>query len=141
MKMSASKGEKHNIDIFSDPERIRKQVRSAVTDTGEAPGAAGGNLSLSPGVENLFTLLKASRATDAYDYLLDAHNSGNLKYVELKDAVADALITMSDPFRAKRLEIIADKRAFKDQVKASSEGIRAKAKHTLKEVKEMIGLL
>jgi tryptophanyl-tRNA synthetase len=48
---------------------------------------------------------------------------------------------MTDPFRAKRLEIIADKREFKNRLKASSESIRVKAKETLKEVKEMIGLL
>jgi len=141
MKMSASKGEKHNIDIFSDPERIRKQIRSAVTDTGEAPGAAGGDTSLSPGVNNLFTLLKASRAHDAYDQLMSAQASGNLKYVELKDAVADAIITLTDPFRARRAEIVADKRAFKDRVKASSHVIREQAQRTLKEVKELIGLL
>ncbi len=34
-KMSASLGEKHNIDLFATPERIQKQIRSAVTDTGD----------------------------------------------------------------------------------------------------------
>lgn len=55
-KMSASLGEKHNIDVFADPERIRKQVRSAVTDTGDTPAGT-----MSPGVENLFTLLNACK--------------------------------------------------------------------------------
>src|SRR5687767_1601558 len=52
-KMSASLGPKHHINVFSDPDVIRKQIRSAVTDSGEAPVAG----QLSAGVENLFSLL------------------------------------------------------------------------------------
>ena len=37
-KMSASLGEKHNINVFADEARIRKQIKSAVTDTGGNAG-------------------------------------------------------------------------------------------------------
>lgn len=136
IKMSASKGEKHNIDIFSDPDKIRKQIRSAVTDTGEPD-----TFKMSPGVLNLFTILKATGRIDEHDRLHVLYTSGMLKYSELKDTVADAVVSMTDPFRAKRLEILADKRAFKDRIKASSEVIRKKAQQTMKEVKEMVGLM
>ena len=52
-KMSKSAGEKHYISIFSDENRIRKQIKSAVTDTGDTPEGQ-----MSDGVANLFELLK-----------------------------------------------------------------------------------
>jgi tryptophanyl-tRNA synthetase len=136
IKMSASKGEKHNIDIFSDPEKIKKQFRSAVTDTGEADPE-----NMSPGVANLFLILKATRDMTAYDKLKNAYEARELKYVDLKDAVADAIVWMTNPFREKLSEIHADKRAFKDRIRASSEVIQSKARTTLREVKDLIGLM
>jgi len=136
IKMSASKGEKHNIDVFADPDKIRKQIRSAVTDTGESDPKQ-----MSAGVQNLFLILKASGAADAHATLTADYASGKLKYVDLKEAVAEAVVALTDPFRAKRAEIQSDKKAFKSRVKASSEVIRKKAQQTIKEVKELMGLL
>jgi len=135
-KMSASLGEKHNIDLFAEEAKIRKQIRSAVTDTGETPEGQ-----MSPGVENLFSLLKACQQIEAYDSLMDDHAQGQLKYVDLKQAVADALVGVSAPIRAKKQELLGDKKAVKNQVKASSAEIRKKAQQTVKEVKELTGLL
>ncbi|PHN08246.1 tryptophan--tRNA ligase [Flavilitoribacter nigricans] len=135
-KMSASLGEKHNIDVFADEKRIRKQVRSAVTDTGETPEGE-----MSPGVENLFSLLRAAEKQDVHDSLMGDYNSGNLRYVDLKDAVGDALVELSTGFRERKAELNADKKAVKNLVKASSAEIRKRAQQTVKEVKELIGLL
>lgn len=134
-KMSASLGEKHNIDVFAEPARIRKQIRSAVTDTGDTPSGE-----MSPGVENLFSLLKASNALEAHDSLLADHQAGTLRYVDLKDAVADSLIQVSTPIRERKAELMADKKAVKNQIKASAGEIRKKAQQTVKEVKELVGL-
>lgn len=135
-KMSASLGEKHNIDVFADEKRIRKQIRSAVTDTGEPTEGE-----MSPGVENLFGLLSAAGNGTAHDELMDQYKAGNLRYVDLKDAVADALIDLSRPFRERKAELNADKKAVKNQVKASSAEIRKRAQQTVREVKELTGLL
>ncbi|MDV7397832.1 tryptophan--tRNA ligase, partial [Arthrospira platensis SPKY1] len=53
-KMSKSAGDKHYINVFAEPQVIRKQIKSAVTDTGDTPTGE-----MSPGVQNLFELLKA----------------------------------------------------------------------------------
>ena len=136
-KMSASMGEKHNIDVFGEENRIRKQIRSAVTDTGEAEGEG----KMSPGVENLFSLLKASGKQEAYQSLMQDYESANLKYVDLKQAVADGLVEISTAFREKKAELKANKKEVKNQIKASSAEIRKRAQETIKEVKEMTGLL
>jgi tryptophanyl-tRNA synthetase len=135
MKMSASKGDKHNIDLFADPARIRKQIRSAVTDTGDTPEGT-----MSAGVENLFSLLKAADGLEAYDSLQADYDNGALKYVDLKEAVGEALVAISTPIRERKAELQADKKAVKNQIKASSEAIRKRAQETVKEVKDLVGL-
>ncbi len=134
-KMSASLGEKHNINLFAEPDRIRKQIRSAVTDTGDTPAGK-----MSAGVENLFSLLNAANQTEAYQSLMDDYNAQALKYVDLKNAVAEGLVAISEPIRERKAEIKADKKAVKNQVKASSHAIRQRAQQTVKEVKELVGL-
>jgi tryptophanyl-tRNA synthetase len=136
IKMSASKGEKHSIDVFADPARIRKQIRSAVTDAGETKEGE-----MSAGVANLFSLLKAAGDIEGYNSLQQDYKQGALKYVDLKDAVANVLIDVTEPFREKKAEVLADKKNYKQRIKQSSAAIRTRAKETLNEVKELVGLL
>lgn len=135
-KMSKSAGEKHYINLFADENRIRKQIRSAVTDTGETPEGE-----MSPGVENLFSLLRASGKQASHDQLMKDYEAGNLKYVELKDATADALVEISNGFKTKKAELVADRKMVKNQIKASSAEIRKQAQKTIREVKDLTGLL
>jgi tryptophanyl-tRNA synthetase len=135
-KMSKSAGEKHYINVFAEEARIRKQVRSAVTDAGDTPEGE-----MSPGVENLFSLLKACGHQEAHDSLMQDYNAGSLKYVELKDAVGDALVELSSRFRERKAEVKANKKEIKNQIKASSAAIRARAQQTVKEVKDLVGLM
>lgn len=135
-KMSKSAGEKHHINVFADEARIRKQIRSAVTDTGDTPKGE-----MSAGVTNLFTLLRASNNMEAHDSLMTDYQNGGLKYVDLKQAVADSLVTMSNGFKERKAELNTDKKAVKNKIKAASHQIRLRAQETIKEVKDLTGLL
>lgn len=135
-KMSKSLGEKHVINLFGDPERIRKQVRSAVTDTGDTPAGE-----MSPGVENLFTLLKACGSGESHRSLLEEFNKGSLRYSELKDAVSDALVDLTGTFKERLDALMEDKREVKRSIKESSAKIRERAQQTLSEVRELTGLM
>jgi tryptophanyl-tRNA synthetase len=135
-KMSKSAGEKHYINVFADEATLRRQIKSAVTDTGTPePGV------MSDGVQNLFELIKASGNQADYDRLLSAYNHGNLKYVDLKEVTADSLWNMISPFRDKKMALEADKKTIKDQIKESSSSIRKIAQETMREVKELAGLM
>ena len=134
-KMSKSSGDKHHITVFADEARIRKQIKSAVTDTGEVSKGK-----MSAGVENLFSLLDASGKKDAYDSLLESYNNNSLKYSELKEEVANGLVELSTTFKARKAEIESNKKEFKARVKASSELIRKRAQQTIREVKDLTGL-
>jgi len=135
-KMSKSAGEKHWISCFADEARLRKQIRSAVTDAGDTPEGE-----MSPGVANLFLMMKAAGAVDMHDQIMSTYNDGNLKYSELKDATAEALVSLTSQFIERKAELSQNKRALKDQIKASAIEIRKVAQETLREVKDLVGLV
>jgi tryptophanyl-tRNA synthetase len=136
IKMSKSAGEKHYISVFADENGIRKQIRSAVTDTGEVTEGK-----MSAGVENLFEILKACEKTEDYNNLMDDYNTGNLKYVALKDSVANALVELSNQFKINKQELLLNKKEVKSNIRQSSADIRKIAQQTLKDAKELTGLL
>ena len=136
-KMSKSLGEKHYINVFADEARIRKQIRSAVTDAGEATEGDG----MSAGVGNLFELLKAAGGAEAYSVLMADYEAGTLRYADLKEQVAESLVVLSSVFRDRKAELEADKKAVKELIRGSSAGIREYARQTVREVKELAGLL
>lgn len=134
-KMSKSLGQKHYISVFASSDMISKQIKSAVTDTGDTPKGA-----MSPGVENLFEILKAAEAYDFYNSLLEDYRGGSLKYVDLKNAVSEVLIGISSRMIENKKELIEKKREVKEQIKDSASAIRKVARETVNEVKELTGL-
>ncbi|MBK9735287.1 MAG: tryptophan--tRNA ligase [Saprospiraceae bacterium] len=135
-KMSKSAGEKHYINVFADEATIRRQIKSAVTDSGNTNEG-----SMAEGVQNLFELIKAAKWLTEHDQLMDHYQAGTLKYMDLKQVTADALVQLTGVFVERRKEINADKKRLKDLVKQSSADIRKRAQQTLTEVKELVGLL
>lgn len=134
-KMSKSLGEKHYINLFGEEDRIRKQIKSAVTDTGDTPAGE-----ISAGVKNLFELLRACEHMDAYHSLMADHQAGALRYSDLKEAVANAVVSVVNPFRERLAELQADKKTVKSQIQDASAEARKRAQQTLREVRELTGL-
>jgi tryptophanyl-tRNA synthetase len=137
-KMSKSLGEKHYISVFEEEKSLRKKVGSAVTDAGDEQTMG----IMSPGVENLFVMLKACDREDQHSEMLAMYKDPNqkLSYKDLKEAVADALFTKTQEFIQKRNDLLQHKKDIKNQIKYSSSEIRKIAQETLKEVKELCGL-
>lgn len=135
-KMSASLGPKHHINVFSDPDVIRKQIKTAVTDAGDTPTGQ-----LSPGVENLLLLLKAAGNASLAAEMTEQAKTASLQYGKLKEAVADAVIALITPFREKRDEIERNKKVYQDQIIEASAQIRKRAQQTVAEVKDLVGLM
>jgi tryptophanyl-tRNA synthetase len=135
-KMSKSAGEKHYIPVFSTPEKIKKQIRSAVTDTGDTPSGE-----MSQGLINLFELLKAANKMDQHHSLMSDYQSGVLKYVHLKDTVAEALTEISVAMVDRRQQLDENKEEVKEMIINSSADIRKVAQKTMNEVKSLAGLM
>ena len=137
-KMSKSLGEKHFISIFEEEKSLRKKVGSAVTDAGDEQERG----IMSPGVENLVIMLKASGKEELHRHMMETYKdpAAKLSYKDLKEAVSDSLVAMTSAFTEKRKELIINKKEIKNQIKEAAANIRKIAQETLREVKELAGL-
>ncbi|MBI2567134.1 MAG: tryptophan--tRNA ligase [Candidatus Schekmanbacteria bacterium] len=138
-KMSKSLGERHVIGVFEDEKSIRMKIRSAVTDIGldEVKGSA----QKSPGVQNLFVILKMVGAHEAVTQFEAAYAAGKLMYKDLKAEVADRLMTFLRPYRERREELAAVPGRVEAILAAGNARARQIATETLREVRDRIGLL
>lgn len=130
-KMSKSLGEKHCISLSDSPEVIKKKIRSSVTDTSLK--------SESPGVKNLFAILEAIDENLAEGFQKE-RKSGTLKYSDLKQVVANALISHLSPIQEKRKELEGQKVKIAQIIIDSSHKARKIAKETMSQVREAMGL-
>jgi tryptophanyl-tRNA synthetase len=135
-KMSKSAGERHYIGLFEDEQSIRSKIKSAVTDSGDLPPGA----EMSPGVVNLFEILKACGKTEEATALLKDYHAGKRQYRELKEVVANALVELTSGLRARREEILKDAASVNVRVRAMTDKARGIAGATLREVRGIIGL-
>ncbi|MEA2207006.1 MAG: tryptophanyl-tRNA synthetase [Blastocatellia bacterium] len=135
-KMSKSGGDRHYIGLFEDEPGIRAKIKSAVTDSGQLASSA----DMSPGVANLLEILKACGNLEDAAALQKDYDLGKRQYSELKEATANALVTLTSRLRSRREEIAADAEGVKTRVKDMSEKARLIARETLKEVRRLTGL-
>ena len=135
-KMSKSAGDRHYVGLFEDEKSVRAKIKSAVTDSGDLPADS----EMSPGVVNLFEILRACGKTAEAEALLKEYNAGKRQYRELKEVVADALVELTGNLRARRAEILGDVAGVNRQVREMSQKARGIAKETLKEVRAIMGL-
>jgi tryptophanyl-tRNA synthetase len=134
-KMSKSLGEKHYIGLFEEEERTRKKIRSAVTDTGETQDGK-----MSPGIENLFTLLNACNKTNLVSSFTNDFHSGTLRYKDLKDATTEAVLELTIPFKQKKTELLKDKSYLEKIITEHADKARSIADNTLEHVKKLVGI-
>jgi tryptophanyl-tRNA synthetase len=133
-KMSKSLGGNGTIWVLDDPKTLTKKVKSAVTDAGREVRAAEDK----PGITNLLTIL--SVATGKAVGELEAAYDGK-GYGDFKADVAEAVVEMFAPIRARYDELVADP-AYLDTVLADgAAAARDVAVRTMAAVRERIGLL
>lgn len=134
-KMSKSLGPRHYIGLFEEAESVRGKIRSAVTDSGDvAPGE------VSPGIENLLTILAACGQADDARQMREDYFAGTLRYVDLKGRAADALVALTGEMRESRAEILSREADLDGRIMAMGERARAMAGETLALAREKTGL-
>jgi len=123
------------IGLTDDPATIRQQIMRAVTDVGPQPEGQ-----MSPGVSNLFQLLKGFSSPETVRHFEEAYAAGTLRYSDLKTALADDVIRALDPIRAKYEELKANPRRVHEILQKGAAHARSIAKETMHEVKSKMGL-
>lgn len=133
-KMSKSAGPKHYIAINDSPETITNKLKSAVTGTGKEK-------TLPPGGQNLITLLAEFGTPQEIKYFNDQVKKQDIKYGELKDALAKAISQYFEPYRKKRQELLKNTKKVEDILDQGAQTAQKIAQKTIKEVKHKIGVL
>jgi len=120
------------INLTDSPDEIKKKIRSIPSAT-----VAGGEMS--EGLQALFTFARLflPEAVKQYE---DQFQSGTLKFVEIKDAISEAISNDLKPLQEKRKELEAKPDYVDMVIKEGAEKARLIAKKTVEEVKSKMGL-
>jgi tryptophanyl-tRNA synthetase len=133
-KMSKSvAGSGHAISMLDPPEKIRKKILRATTDSQPAVDFA----QLGAGVRNLLSIHQAFTGLD--DAAMKAHFEG-LRYGDLKKQVAEAVIAALDPIQRRYRDIAADPALVANVLAEGAARVTPLARETVEKVKRHMGL-
>lgn len=133
-KMSKSLGPKHYIGLFEEEESVRQKIRSAVTDSGDTPEGE-----VSPGIDNLLTLLVACGRDGVAEQMRADYLDGSLRYVDLKNESADALVELTGGMRERRAAVLHQETDLDDRIFDMAAKARSMAAETMALVREKVG--
>lgn len=156
-KMSKSLGPANYIALADEPDTIRKKIAKAVTDTGPgakgtiataAPGAGSGGAAgerdemakMSPGVANLFSLMKMFSTPDTYRHFIGLYGDGKIRYSDMKAKLADDIAVVLEPLRERRRKLAERPEQVKEVLIEGSRQAQEIARATLDEAKSKMGL-
>lgn len=132
-KMSKSdENEKATLYILDEPDRIRKKLASAVTDSGSEIKANPEK----PGISNLLSIHSALSGKSVPD--LEDHFSGK-GYGELKSELTDLISESLAPVRSRYKELIEDKTYLKSVLAQGAGAAQKRANKILSKVYRKVG--
>ncbi|NCO65692.1 MAG: tryptophan--tRNA ligase [Candidatus Aquicultor secundus] len=133
-KMSKSLGAHNYIALADPPDVIRKKLAKAVTDIGPGGGE------MSPGTKNLFQLMSLFSSKETCDHFKQLYDEGNIRYSDMKQKLADDIISDLGPIRDRRLALSLRPEYIRKVLIEGSNRAREIARQTLHEAKERMGL-
>lgn len=120
------------INLHDTIDDIRQKVRAVPTSSevgGEMPA----------GVKTLFTFLDLFASTEKARFQSE-YDAGTLRYVDLKDTVAEAMYQELKPLQDRRRELEQDPQYIDQVIKSGAERARALAQETTGNVRQKLGL-
>jgi tryptophanyl-tRNA synthetase len=134
LKMSKSAtGTGHAVGLLDPPDKIRKTIMRATTDSNPAVDFA----ALGPGVENLLSIHQAFGGWP--NDQMRSHFSG-MRYGDLKKQVAEMVISHLEPFQQRYREITSDPGYVARVLREGAERVAPIANSTVELVKSRMGL-
>jgi tryptophanyl-tRNA synthetase len=121
--------------LLDDPAKTAKKIRSAVTDDDREVRF---DRETKPGVSNLLTIMSAFTGSPI-DTLVDSFAGRG--YGDLKKEVADAVVSVFEPVRARALELLDDPAELDRILSANAERADALARPMMATVYDRIGFL
>jgi tryptophanyl-tRNA synthetase len=131
-KMSKSLG--NTIDILGEPDLIRKQVMSMVTDTQRIKRTDPGR----PEVCNVCQLQRFFG--DDYEDLWNGERTARTGCVDMKKLLGDRMVRHYAPARERYQELMANPAEIDGILEAGADRLRPRAEATMDEVRQKMGL-
>jgi tryptophanyl-tRNA synthetase len=133
-KMSTSYGSEAGLIYIDDePDAIRRKLKRAQTDSGTEVVRAPEK----PGISNLIEILAVTRQVEPEQVEREFDGQG---YGAFKGAVAEALVELLSPVRARYVELRADEEGLERTLAEGAERARAIASDTMVEVRRAMGV-
>jgi tryptophanyl-tRNA synthetase len=131
-KMSKSVG--NTIDVLADPDTIRKQIMSMVTDTKRI-------LRTDPGRPEVCNVCQLHRFFgDDFEEIWDGERTARTGCVDTKRLLADRIIRHYAPARERYLELLANPGEVEGILAMGADRLRPMAEETMAEVRRRMGL-
>jgi tryptophanyl-tRNA synthetase len=135
-KMSTTDGQPLGTLLITDPpETIRRKVKSAVTDSGSDVQY---EPEQKPGISNLLEIMSVATG-ESIPALEGRYDSGG--YGQFKSDVAEAVVTLLDPIRARYEELRADEPELRALLAQGADKAREAAEPTLEQMYERMGFV
>jgi tryptophanyl-tRNA synthetase len=134
-KMSKSDGPQTQINIFDEPEVLKKKIMSAVTDNQKIIKYSPEK---KPGISNLLTIYSLFSSKS----IKETENKFKKKgYADFKKALAELLILKFEPMRRKRKDLLSREDYVKEILEKGRKRARLLALATMEEVRKKTGLI
>lgn len=125
------------VTLADDLDTIKVKLAKTPTDS----GTIGGSVPKEGGVASLFTLLRLFVDKTVAQKFIQDYEQGKIRYSELKLFLAEAMYKELQPLQLKRKKYEDNPQLVNKIIKESNEKCRERARLTLKEVKEKMGLI
>jgi tryptophanyl-tRNA synthetase len=129
-----SKSYDNTIEIFEDPDELKKKIMRIVTDSKPVKEPK------DPDKCPLFALYRLVASKKDLEYVEGLYRNGGLSYKDMKGWLIDSIGHYFFPHKKKREELANDMGYVRGVLKKGAEKARAAAARTLKEVREKIGI-
>ncbi len=137
MSKSSSHIKGHAIRLLDDPKDIERAIMRSKTDSGSEMRFS--KDVEKAGVNNLLTIYQVLTGKSKDAVKQDFANARG--YGDLKKAVAEVVIAVTEPIRARHHEIIADRTELERLMQLGAEKARAISEPRLSDVKRKMGLI
>ena len=135
-KMSKSTQDpKGLINLMDEPAQITKKIKSAVTDT---DGEIRFDREAKPGVSNLLGIFSAVTGKSMESIETEFAGKG---YGDLKGAVADAVVALTEPMQTRTKELLSDSAELDRLLALGAEKASEIAEQTLADVYQKLGFI
>ncbi len=123
-----------NIMLEDSPETIRKEIKRAVTDSGDTIVASKDK----PGITNLLNIYCALSHMSIKE--AEAHFAGK-SYGQLKSELADLVVDTLKPVQDRMAQLLSNRAELDEIVRKGAEKVRIQAERKVREVKTKMGLI